>query len=378
MAAVEAVNKKKKRKKRRSQAPVALVYFVTVIIFMALLSALSVYLLKRFNVIRTRQEEEQVVTNKIFNDMFARVNSKGVLADITIMRINPEEQTITVVPVPALMVTKNDASKTFRDVFDAQGMSGVRNEIEMTFGITVDNYITLTNESFERVADLCGGITYTAPEELYRLSKENDENDISIMRGELVTLGGRQIRLLAQLDDLFSNGRQGNNEFLGEAVESLVNNAFQQSNVTIDNLDNIYRIMTQNSDTDMDEDDWKLQKSYIKDMLTSGLSPAKKMVPTGKWSEDRFVIDQNFLSDVRLALGGGQGEIAARPAASETTPQTSAEVQTSQPAELHTIEETQPVEEEQPDAEGGETEGEQGVETMPEETEAPVEDIPAA
>lgn len=381
MAAVKAVDKRKRKKrKRRSQAPVALVYFVTVIIFMALLSALSVYLLKRFNIIRNQQEEEAVVTNKNFNDMLARVNSKGVLADITIMRIDPENQSILVIPIPSLMVTRTDPSKTFRDVFEAQGMSGVRNEVEMTFGITIDNYITLTNESFERVADLCGGITYTAPEELYRLSKENDENDISIERGELVTLSGRQIRLLAQLDDLFSNGRQGNNDFLGEAVEELVNSAFQQANVTIDNLDNIYHIMTQNSDTDMDEESWKLQKSYLKDMLTSGLSPAKKMLPTGKWSEDRFVIDQSFVDDARLSLGGNSSEYVGRPVqdgtgtAVQTAPdpaQGTAQPADAQPAETQPAE-TQPAEETQPAAEEGQPE-----DTQPPET-AAEEEVPAA
>lgn len=307
---------KKKKRKRRSQAPVALVYFVTVIIFMALLAVFSVYMLKKFEVITPPQEEEVVVTNKKFNNLFARVNSKGVLADMTIMRIDPENQSIVVVPIPSVTVTKSNGTQTFRDVFETQGMAGVRNEIEITFGITVSNYITLTNESFERIADLCGGITYTAMEDLYRLSTDNDENDISIARGELVTLGGRQIRLLTQYP-VFSNGKQGNNEFLGEAVEALVNGAFQQSNVIMDNLDNIYNIMTSNSDTDFTEEDFKLQKSYLKEMLSSGIIPASKMIPEGTWADDRFSLSEQFVTDIRgiMAVTNNEDEPSADTAA---------------------------------------------------------------
>lgn len=146
------------------------------------------------------------------------------------------------------------------------------------------------------MADIFGGVTYKADEELYYLSKNNDENDISIMKGELATLGGRQIRLLAQYP-VFANGKQGNNEFLGVALETLVNSMFQQYKITQDNLDNIYQIITTNSDTDMNVDDFKLQKSFIKDMLTGGITPATAMVPEGTWSKDDkdFTISEDFI-----------------------------------------------------------------------------------
>lgn len=290
---------KRRKKKKRSQAPVALVYVITVLIFMALISMFAIYLLKAYHIIGQEENNEPVVTVRSFNDLFARVNSKGVLSDMTLVRIDPTNNSILVVPMSAMTLNSED-NATMRDVYSRAGMAGVKEAVEGTLGLNVDNYATLSNDAFERVCDIYGGITYKAPEELYYLSKDNDENDISIQKGELATLGGRQIRLLTQYP-VYSNGKQGNNEFLGEAMESLINSMFQQAYITQDNLDNLYEIVTSNSDTDMNIDDFKLQKSFIKEMLASGITPAEKMVPEGVWGEndETFVINADFIDRLR-------------------------------------------------------------------------------
>lgn len=303
---------KKRKRKRRSQAPVALVYVVTVLIFMALISMLSIYLLKSFGLLKNNEDEDASVTTQTFNDLFSRVNSKGVLSDMALIRIDPTDNSILVVPISAMTVSKTN-NMTMHDIYSNQGMAGVKDAIEGTLGLNVDNYASLSNDAFERVCDIYGGITYKAPEELYYLSKDNNENDISIQKGELASLGGRQIRLLTQYP-VFSNGKQGNNEFLGEAMESLINSMFQQAYITQDNLDNIYSIITTNSDTDMNPEDFKLQKSYIKDMLSSSKTPAQKLIPRGTWGEkdSTFVISEDFITELKEKVA----EIAAENGAS--------------------------------------------------------------
>jgi len=304
MSAVTNTNTRKK-KKRKSQAPVALVYFITVLIFMGLLATLSIYLLKEFNIINDKDGDDEVTTKTSFNNFYARVNSKGVLADCAFVRIEPDTGKILVVPISAMTVSAKEKSKTFRDVFETSGMTGLTSAVCETYGVTVDNYLSLTNDAFERVADIFGGITYTPEEELYYLSQENNENDISISKGELVNLSGRQIRLIFQYP-LFASGKQGNIDFMGLALSRLINNAFQQANITIDNLDNIYSIITENSDTDLTSDDFNLQKSFVKEMLASGLSPAEQMIPRGTWSEndESFEVSSEFTTELKNRIEG--------------------------------------------------------------------------
>jgi anionic cell wall polymer biosynthesis LytR-Cps2A-Psr (LCP) family protein len=234
---------------------------------------------------------------------------------MVLIRIDPTDNSILVVPISAMTVNKSN-NLTMRDIYSNAGMAGVKTAFEGTFGLKVDNYASLSNDAFERVCDIYGGITYKAPEELYYLSKDNDENDISIQKGALASLGGRQIRLLTQYP-VFSNGKQGNNEFLGEAMESLINSMFQQSYITQDNLDNIYNIITTNSDTDMNPEDFKLQKSYIKEMLSSSKTPAQKLIPRGTWGEkdSTFVISDDFITELKEKAAESAEESGATSAA---------------------------------------------------------------
>ena len=300
----------------------ALVYFVTALIFMAILSAVSVYLLQKFNVLDDDEEEETQSTPPVFTELFARVNSKGVLADMALIRIDPSNNHILIVPISAVTVDDRSGSETMKEVYDSEGMEGVRKAVEKTFGVSVTNYATVTNEAFERIADLFGGMTYSPDEELYYLSEDNDENDISIARGEMVNLTGRQIRLISQYP-VFESGKKGNNDFLGLALETLINNAFQTANITADNLDNIYSIITENSDTDLTPDTFRVLKSYLKSMLQAGKLPAEKMMPEGTWTEDdRFLLSSDFREELRAKTSTSDDysyDAGTTPAATTTT-----------------------------------------------------------
>ena len=114
---------------------------------------------------------------------------------------------------------------------------------------------------------------------------------------------------------------------MGLAVETLINSMFQQAYITQDNIDNLYSIITTNSDTDFNEDDYKLQKSYLKEMLSSGLTPATKMVPEGTWSQndETFSISPDFVlalkeraAETAPEIGGGEAIAAEDSAAVQT------------------------------------------------------------
>lgn len=292
-----------KKKKRKSQAPVALVYFITILLFLGLFAMLSIYLMKEFNVIDDSTGDTDAVTTSItFNNLYARVNSKGVLADMAVVRIAPAAQRVVVIPISAFTVASSDSSQNLREIYEVGGITKLEDEITKIYGLEIDNYMSITNSAFETVADIFGGISYTPDEELYYLSQDNNENDISLDAGSLENLSGRQIRLLCQYP-VFSNGREGNIQFLGQALTSLLNNAFQQSNITTDNLENIYEITTANSDTDMTTDDFKLQKSYIKEMLQENLTPTEEMCPEGTWTDNNsFTVSEDFIANLQTMI----------------------------------------------------------------------------
>ena len=267
------------KKKRRSQAPIALVYFITMIIFLFVIGMLALYALREFGVIGNDDSDSDAgIKSPVYNTLFARVNSKGVLADATVIRVAPDAKKIIIMPVSAFTVS---GSQTMREIHEE---------------------VSLTNDAFENAADIVGGITYTPDEELYYLSQDNDENDIAIPSGDLTNLSGHQIRLICQYP-VFKEGRNGNMKFLGTAVTMLINNAFQQTNITKDNLDNFYNIFTANSDTDWTSAQYKEEKSYLKDMLDQNLTPAEALVPEGEWTDDsHFKVSDKFKESVQAEI----------------------------------------------------------------------------
>lgn len=291
-----------KKKKKKSQAPIALVYFVTMIIFLLIIGALALFMLKQFNIIGGDDSNtDGGVKSPTYNTLFARVNSKGVLADAAVIRVAPDAKKIVVIPVSAFTVS-GDGGKTLREIHESGGMLKLESAVSETFGISIDNYVSITNDAFENAVDIVGGITYTFDEDLYYLSQDNDENDIVIPQGELSTLSGHQIRLICQYP-VFKEGRGGNTKFLGSALVQIINNAFQQANITKDNLDNFYSIFTENSDTNWTKDDFKELKIYLKSMLDQNLTPAEALTPEGEWTDDsHFKISDEYVESIKTML----------------------------------------------------------------------------
>ena len=286
----------KKKKPKRSQAPVALIYFVTLIIFCGVFGFFAKLIIDRVS--KSEAGEADVSGSYIdsYNTLYARVNNENVISDLSIMRICPEQSRIIVIPMTAFTVSSADGGKTFREVYKEGGIRNLQTAVANTFGISVDYYVTLSNDSFEEVADIVGGFSYVPPEELYYLDPASDKNDISFREGKPVMLSGRQIRLICQTN-VFSKGRQGNMEFLGEALTGLINNAFDQVEITTNSLDVIYSKLTANSSTDLSENDYKQHRVYIKDMLREQIQPAEALVPEGDWLDDsHFRPSDGFLT----------------------------------------------------------------------------------
>lgn len=282
-------------KKRKSQLPVALVYFATMLLFLAVFGLIASFVVNRIDELNQPKEAEPVAPDPTYNMLYARVNSKNVMVDMSIVRIVPENNSVTVIPFTSFI--KADNGETFRSIYNNGGIEKTISNLEETLDIKISNYVTISNEAFEKIADLLGGVIYTPAEDLYYLSK-NDADDISFRKGQTVTLSGRQIRLMFQYP-VFSNGKAGNLEFMGTAMNSLIRSTFKQTSITLTNLDNMYNITTENSDTDLDKNQYKEQKKYIKKMLDTNAINCKMLLPSGTWTNDQLKLSEDFKSQLK-------------------------------------------------------------------------------
>ena len=287
-----------KAKKKKSQAPVALVYTITLLVFMAVFGYIAYELIKQMGSWKKEETASNVETDPSFNLLFARVEKTGALLDSAVVRFSPNEDKVFVVPVSAYTVSSSGGG-TLAEVYETNGIRQLENAVEGTFGIKVDAYITVSKTSFETVCDIIGGIVYTPQEDLYKLSA-NDADDISYQGGKAVDLSGHMVARILE-EKVFSDGWKGNNTFLGNVLEQLVNNAFQQSNFTKNSLENIYSQLTSGGDTNYTKNEFTDNKTYINEMLDNRLNkPAVLMVPDGTWTDEvHFSPASTFVNDLK-------------------------------------------------------------------------------
>lgn len=282
---------KTKKKKKRSQAPVALIYFTTLLIFLGVFGLFAKTIVEKLSTGHNLDADVSDTYIDSYNTLYARVNAQDTLADLFVLRICPEQSRIIIVPVSSYTVSSVDGGKNFREVYADGGIRKLQTAVNNTFGISTDYYATISNSSFEDICDIVGGFTYAPEEELYYIDQKGD-NDVSMRPNKPVALSGKQIRLILQ-SPVFSSGRQGNTEFLGLALTELVNNAFDQVEMTSASLDTIYGKISANSATNLSENEYKEHRAYIKAMLEKQITPAEAVTPSGNWSDDKHFTPSN-------------------------------------------------------------------------------------
>lgn len=290
-----------KAKKKRSQAPVALVYFITLLVFMAVFGFIAFQLLKKVTIFDKNNDDDELKSDRSFSIMMARLDSTGSLMDIGLFKFMPDDERILIVPLPGRTV--NDSTGVLMsEVYQAGGIRSLENAVENTLGISVDYYITVEESAFETVFDIIGGVVFTADEELYRLT-DNDAEDISYQAGIPVELTGIQARVLLDTK-IFSNGYQGNLNLQCSVLQQLVNSAFRQANLTKNSLDNIYDKLVGTGETNYTDAIFREHKQIIIEMLDKKLKPGSLFKPDGEWrDEERYVLAATFKNSLQEIYG---------------------------------------------------------------------------
>lgn len=296
--------KANKKKKKRSQAPIALVYFAALCLCLVVVGALVLTVFQKFDILSLGKNDSDAYEGYTSDDcttiLFARINSKNVLHEMLVYRLDPTKDKIFLVPVTPYMVD-DSTGKTLKQTLDGGNMQQLTDAVSRCLGVDINYYMTISNGSFDSICDQFGGYTYTANEDLYYLSgdKDTEKNDVTIKKGSTLNLMGRQIRLILTYP-VFEEGKQGNIRFMASAFETMVASAFALPDQTKDSLDVIYNLAKKKSDTNYTADDYRKMKNVLVEMLGRGVTPAMSMTPTGSWDADelKFTLDASFRDEV--------------------------------------------------------------------------------
>ncbi len=295
------------KKKRRSQAPIALVYFSTLVAFIVIFGAIAIGMINMLSpkteraTLSTESVESVEPTDKNNQTFLYMVNNdeKG-LDSVMVVRFMPANGRMMLVPLSPYTTASVDGNiQTLDQVFQSAGASSVMNAVSEVLGISIDKYMSMSEQCFENLCDNIGNITYEVPENMYYIGDDPDDI-INYSKGEKLSLQGSQITMLMTYPK-YKKGYSQNVAVAGELMENLINSGFKLQ-TTRDNLDSIYsNLLKESADKSFTQNDFTETEEFYYYIMDNYDNPASTLIPTGNWSSNgyKFTIDGTFKAQVK-------------------------------------------------------------------------------
>lgn len=211
-----------------------------------------------------------------------------------IMRSEPVDKKMTFLGIPSNMLIGKD-NKPAQDIYIDNGSSALVSDVEYTLGINIDRYMTFNTESFKKVCNILGGVTFAVPKGV---------KDVSSTEGE-------QYLSAEQIEAIISCGNYSGGELQRiSTASSLITAMINQTNGEriAGNLDNSFNSIINITKSDISAIDYNDKKYAIKFMLKysdptdseTRSTRAQFITPYGSSEGGKFVADKYFADDIKV------------------------------------------------------------------------------
>jgi len=204
-----------------------------------------------------------------------------------LMRSNPLEKRIIFIGIPTNTISIIEGQQEhIQNSYERGGAQSAVNFVNQTFGITVDRYMKFESESFRKVCDILGGVTYYVEPDIAGFKKEGGEE----------YLNSRQIETLITYP--MFNGREVQRAYTASSILSSMINQTDGKRVA-DNFRTSFDSVINMITTDVTAVDYKNRQHAIRNMLENGTSIANFIILDGETSNDDFIPSETFLESLR-------------------------------------------------------------------------------
>jgi hypothetical protein len=206
-----------------------------------------------------------------------------------LLRVMPVIDTFACVPIAnSTLATYDNNADTVENIYLKNGVSGVRSAIESTFEVTIDRYIKLNEQSFQKICDILGGVNYYIPADVKGYNK------------------GQMYLSSQQIQDIITH-YDFNDDDRCYVVGSLITNMLSQTmgDRVAENLDNSFNALINIMDTDVTTIDYQDSQKAIEYMFNSKDYLAQYEIPTGSYNANsQFVVDDDFKQELATWFSG--------------------------------------------------------------------------
>ncbi len=211
-----------------------------------------------------------------------------------LMRSEPVNKKILFMGIPSNMLL-GESNKQAQDIYVDNGTSALVSSIEFSLGITVDRHMTLNTESFKKICNVLGGVTFAVPKDVKTIKQTDSEQYLSAEQvAEIVSCASYSGGELQRISTASSLITAMANQTSGERIAG--------------NLDNIFNTIINMTESDISAVDYKERKYAIKFMLKysdpddseSRSTRASFITPYGDEKDGEFLADKYFADDIKV------------------------------------------------------------------------------
>ncbi len=209
-----------------------------------------------------------------------------------VARVMPMNKKLGLFAFPSNMLAVVDGRQdTLAGFFAQSGIQAAKSAIENESGISIDHYVVLKSEGFQKICNIFGGVFYSVP------IKTNGFEDSA----EPQYLGPAQMEKLMTYPLFGETEGQGEiqrNALASDMLSEMINQT-DAERITA-SMDSDFKRLINLMDTDISSVDYADRKNAIKYMYTYGNDIASFRIVTGTMGEDGdvFLLSDNFYSSV--------------------------------------------------------------------------------
>ncbi len=204
-----------------------------------------------------------------------------------LMRSLPVKKELVFIGIPTNTIAIVDGEQqSLQGSYDRGGAASAVSFTESVFGITIDRYMKFDPESFKKICDIFGGVTYAVNADIAGFKNDGSQQ---YMKSE-------QIETFVTYS-MFKGGESERAFTAASVLSAMINQA--DGKRIADSFDTNFNIIINMVDSNITSVDYKNRKTAVKNMFENGSSIAITLSLDGTAADSDFIASDNFISSLR-------------------------------------------------------------------------------
>lgn len=213
-----------------------------------------------------------------------------------IVSYNAVENRVTFIPITN-GVTLKSTGRTLPNIVEAQGGKGAVSAVSKECGITIDGYVSFDRSTMVDFFTLIGNVDFEVPKTI--AIKDGSVLE-PINAGKQIFTPERAFRYLMLAE--FPEGESYRFNTICTMLTELVNQNYRYFDGSL--LDRYAQEIIDNTDTNLNADNYKKSKAAMLNTVQYGINPAEYYIPYGEYNDDgAFIISENSVTTIRQKAG---------------------------------------------------------------------------